>query len=159
MHKLLKLLLVALTLNNVAQNSVYALSVDEFVPGFLKAKSVESSETDPEFAFSIPARSLKRNASQAFTRTASSGAVFATPGDQGANNQYFDRNNINYDKNALVNFNITNSNQSALQSYSPRLNEASPEQQLKNKVAVPIQADKNTSVSVGQQQIELNIKY
>ena len=82
-----------------------------------------------------------------------------TLGSSGNSGKYFNRNANSYDQNAVVNFNLTDSNQAALQMYSPKLNNYSTEQTLKNNVAVPIQADKNTSINIGQQQIEFNIKY
>lgn len=159
---------------------VWALELDDFVPSFLSAAhKTESATADPALAFSLPEASKKRNssssgswycdrvsgivctkqnASRVIAQTVSGDNSIIANANQGANDQYFNRNKSNFNQNATNNFNITNSNQSALQIYAPQLN-YSAEQQIKNNMAVPIQADKNTSVSVGQQQIEFNIKY
>ncbi len=166
-----------------AYTSCMALSLDDFVPDFLTSSPKTESSVNSEIAFSIPESSKKRNASSnsawycdrvhnvfcskqdaskvialAVESSISNSAANINP-DANPNGKYFNRNSNNYDQNAINNFNLTNSNQSALQTYSPKLNNQSAEDQIRNNVAVPIQADKNTNISVGQQQIEFNIKY
>lgn len=166
----------------VFSSPIEALSMDDFTPDFLNNKNhaMESSNTDPQLAFSLPESSKKRNASMsnrgycgkahnvfcikqnesnAITSAVESTVNTSVSVDQGANAKYINRNNNSYDQNAIANFNITNANQTALQAYSPKLNNYSTEQQIKNNLAVPFQADKNTNISVGQQQIEFSIKY
>lgn len=161
--------------------SVFALSVNDFVPDFLTAsKAGESSNLNPDSAFSLPESSMKRsansndvwycdringvfcsnqNASQAIAKKFSSSTTTTAKANQGANAQYFNPNSNSYDQNAVANFNITNSNQTALQSYSPKLNNYSTEDQLKQNLAVPIKPDKNTNISVGTNQINFNMSY
>lgn len=161
--------------------SVAALSADDFVPGFLSSGSArESANVNPETAFSLPESSRARiansgdawycqrgngsfcsnhNASQAIAQKFSSSAPVTAKANQGANDQYFNPNSNNYDQNAVANFNITNANQAALQGYSPKLNNYTTQDQIKQNVAVPIQADKNTNISVGANQINFNMSY
>lgn len=154
--------------------------MDDFVPDFLSnGHTVESANLNPETAFVVPAMAKKRTEStsdtwycervnQAFCAKQSasaaivhinSSAPLAVKVNQGANDQYFNPNSNSYDKNAVVNFNITNSNQTALQGYSPKLNNYTTTDQLKQNIAVPIQADKNTNISVGANQINFNVSY
>lgn len=77
----------------------------------------------------------------------------------GGNGHYFNRNQNNFDQNAINNFNITDSNQSTLQAYAPQLNNRSMEDTLKDNVAIPIKANNNTDVSVGTNQIKFNVTY
>jgi hypothetical protein len=138
---------------------VNALGVNDFTPSFLSAPKVESAAINSKLRIKLADPGVRKNLSESNSSLYSPLRVVVTPGNQGANNQFFNRSSNNYDQNAIANFNITNSNQSALQTNSAKLNDDSPEQQLKNNVAVPIHTDKNTSVSVGQQQINLNISY
>ena len=158
----------------------YGLSVDDFIPDFLEPNDRVESSVNPDVAFKLPPATQKRTASGAnsryceragnvFCSTHQDNAALALSGESqaiagkgitnndtaGANGSYFNRNSNNYDQNAVATFNMTNSNQAAMQVYSPKLNE----DQLKNNVTVPLQADKNTNINIGQQQIEFNIKY
>lgn len=161
---------------------VYALSMDDFIPDFLEPNHKTESSINPAVAFSLPPETQKRASSSGSawyckrahnvfcSHRAESGAGNLQLANEsssiggkgldnnsysGANGNYFNRNSNSYDQNAVNNFNITNSNQATMQVYSPKLNE----DQLRNNVAVPLQADKNTNISIGQQQIEFNIKY
>ena len=157
-----------------------ALSMDDFTPDFLSSTTPTESSINPRSAFSIPEKSKKRNASNGSAwycdrvqnvfcnkqnasvvveQTIESVPVGTLLDVTQGNGKYLNRNNNNYDQNALANFNITDSNQTALQVYSPKLNTYSTEETLKNNLAVPIQANKNTNINIGQQQIEFNIQY
>ncbi len=160
---------------------VLALSADDFVPSFLStSKANESANLNPETAFSLPENSRARiansgddwycqrgngsfcahqNASQAIAKKLNGSAPVTARANQGANEQYFNPNSNNYDQNAVANFNITNANQTALQGYSPKLNNYTTQEQIKQNVAVPIQTDKNTNISVGTNQINFNMSY
>lgn len=168
-------------------SEVFAISLDDFVPDFLDPSGHKTeSSIDPQVAFSLPADTKKRAASSSdawycnrkqnvfcnrkeessanttLVVESSSGITgngIVNDAYTGANGSYFNRNSNNYDQNALNNFNITNSNQAAMQVASPKLNNSSMEDQLRNNVTVPVQAGKNTNVNIGQQQIEFNIKY
>lgn len=160
---------------------LYALSVDDFVPDFLAGgnHAGESANLDSSKAFSLSdatkqrtlagddsycdrvhqAFCAKENASAIIAHKTESGIPIKEVANLGANNQYFNPNSNNYDQNAVANFNITNSNQTALQGYAPKLNNYSTTDQIKSNLAVPIQADKNTNISVGATQINFNMSY
>lgn len=169
----------------VIVSEAFPLSMDDFVPDFLDP-SIHKTESsiDPQVAFSLPSDTQKRSASSGSAwycnrkqdvfcnrKQESSDTLMAAESARvvgngiandaytGANGSYFNRNSNNYDQNAVTNFNITNSNQAAMQVYSPKLNNSSMEDQLRNNVTVPVQAGKNTNVNIGQQQIEFNIQY
>ena len=175
----MKLQLLIFTCLGLLSLGAFALGLDDFVPDFLSnGHTVESANLNPETAFMVPVTAKKRSESsddwycdrvnQAFCAKQSasaaivhinSSAPLAAKVNQGANDQYFNPNSNSYDKNAVVNFNITNSNQTALQGYSPKLNNYTTTDQLKQNIAVPIQADKNTNISVGANQINFNVSY
>lgn len=80
----------------------------------------------------------------------------------GANDSYFNPNSSNkYNQNAIANFNITNSNQTAMQGVAPTMNtgNVSPEYLLKQNVSIPFKANNNTLVNVGASKVEFNITY
>lgn len=80
----------------------------------------------------------------------------------GANDSYFNPTSNKYDQNAIATFNITNSNQTALQSYSTTLNNTSSpttENLLKQNVTIPFKATNSTLVNVGASKVEFNITY
>lgn len=170
------------------QLNSFALGLDDFLPDFMSSnnKKIESANADPQIAFSIPESSKKRNASsntslycstvgnpncfkdptsgkniqRKVTKAgASTPAIDPLVGNQGANDQYFNRNTNNYDANAIANFNITNSNQTALQVSSPKLTNSSPEDTIKNSLAIPLKPNSNTAVSVGTNQVQFNVSY
>lgn len=168
-------------------SSSYGLNMNDFIPSFLRPTKVAESSIDPNLAFSMPHQTRKREASnpdnngycsrrqdvfcdsQSGNESGNKVVEAAKREDEealtikdaytGTNSSYFNRNSNNYDQNAISNFNITNSNQAALQVYSPKLNNLAPEDQIKNNFTLPLHTDKNTEISIGQQQIEFNIKY
>lgn len=166
-------------------SKAFSISMNDFVPDFLDPSNHKTeSSIDPQIAFSLPSDTQKRSASadsawycnrkqNVFCNRKKESSEMAAAAESagvggngiandvytGANSSYFNRNSNNYDQNAVNNFNITNSNQAAMQVYSPKLNNSSMEDQLRNNVTVPVQAGKNTNVNIGQQQIEFNIKY
>lgn len=78
----------------------------------------------------------------------------------GSNSRYINPNGNVYDQNAITNFNITNSNQSTMQLYSPLLNNSnSPVDLIKQNVAIPFKASNSTEVNVGVSKVEFNISY
>lgn len=79
--------------------------------------------------------------------------------NQGANDQYFNRNGNSFDQNAINNFNITNSNQTTMQAYSPQLNNATIEDKLKQNIAIPLSTGSNSAVSVGANNVQFNVSY
>mgnify|MGYP003509207151 FL=1 len=79
--------------------------------------------------------------------------------NQGANSQYYNRDGNTYNQNAINNFNITNSNQTAMQPYSAQLNNLSIEDKLKQSIAIPLKAGENTAVSVGTNNVQFNVSY
>ncbi len=161
---------------------VHAFSVDDFVPDFLSAGQVSESQVlNSHMAFSIPESSqqrftnsneqywycdklkdplcMKQNASAVIARTKSDNAEATVHANLGANDKYFNRNSNSYDQNAVANFNITNSNQAAMQAYSPKLNNYSTEDTLKQSVAIPLKPSNNTAVTVGTNQVQFNLSY
>lgn len=82
----------------------------------------------------------------------------ATP-KTGANSSYVNPNSNTYDQNAVANFNITNANQSTLQSYSPVLNNQSTKDMLIQNTTIPFKASNSTSLNVGTNKVEFNISY
>lgn len=78
----------------------------------------------------------------------------------GANNSYINPNSNSYDKNAMVNFNITNSNQTLMQAYSDDLNPVvTPSEYVLEKVTIPFQTTENTKLNVGTNKVEFNWSY
>lgn len=77
----------------------------------------------------------------------------------GANSSYVNPNNNTYDQNAVANFNITDANQSTLQSYSPLLNNQSTKDMLIQNTTIPFKAGNSTSLNVGTNKVEFNISY
>lgn len=78
----------------------------------------------------------------------------------GANNNYINPNSNSYDKNAIVNFNITNSNQTLMQAYSDDLNPVvTPSEYVLEKVTIPFQTTENTKLNVGTNKVEFNWSY
>lgn len=78
----------------------------------------------------------------------------------GANDSYFNPNDNDFDKNAVANFNITNSNQTLMQTYSPELNpDYTPATYILEKVVIPVKTTENSSLSVGTNKVEFNLSY
>ena len=168
------------------QLNAFALGLDDFVPDFVSASNqVESANANPVTAFSIPEASQQRKAKSnesywycdkihnpSCVKQASSAAlaqkiiqpvtgnkVVTASANQGANSQYYNRDGNIYDQNAINNFNITNSNQTAMQPYSAQLNNLSIEDKLKQSIAIPLKAGNNTEVSVGANNVQFNVSY
>lgn len=172
-------LLLSMTFISV---NVYALSMDDFMPDFLSySPSAESQNLNPHLAFSIPESSqerftnsnesywycdklrdplcTKQNASSVVNKTQLGSAEIEAHANLGANEKYFNRNSNLYDQNAVANFNITNSNQAAMQAYAPQLNNYSTEDTLKHNIAIPLKPSSNTAVSVGTNNVQFNMSY
>lgn len=82
----------------------------------------------------------------------------------GSSNNYVDSNSYKFDQNAVTNFNITNSNQTAMQSYATVINNngnsmVSPSEMILNKLSVPIKTGDNSSIQVTPDKVEFNLKY
>lgn len=78
----------------------------------------------------------------------------------GANDSYVNPNNNSYNHNAVANFNITNANQTTLQTYSPALNtNNNPQNMIIQNAAIPFKPNNSTSVNVGANKVEFNISY
>jgi len=153
----------------------YTLNLDEFVPNFLATDKVaESGNLDsglrfksapankPKSSSSMPYSFLTQSAeygkaqlggSESATLISGNGIIPVAP-NVGANDSYINRNSNVYDANAVANFNLTNSNQSTMQSYSAKLNNFSPETTLKNNFAIPLKPDGNTEVNIGVNQLQ-----
>ena len=168
------------------QLNAFALGLDDFVPDFISSSSrVESANANPVTAFSIPEASQQRNAksnesywycdkihnpscvkqassaalAQKIIQPVSGSNVLNSSANQGANSQYYNRDGNTYNQNAINNFNITNSNQTAMQPYSAQLNNLSIEDKLKQNIAIPLKAGENTAVSVGTNNVQFNVSY
>ena len=78
----------------------------------------------------------------------------------GANDSYFNPNSTTFDKNAIVNFNTTNSNQVLMQSYSAELNpEPTIQNLIKDKINIPVKTTENSQLNVGANKVEFNWSY
>ncbi|MDD3267089.1 MAG: hypothetical protein PHC75_07925 [Burkholderiales bacterium] len=82
----------------------------------------------------------------------------------GSSSNYVDSNSYKFDQNAVNNFNITNSNQTAMQSYATVINAngnnvVSPSEMIMNRLAVPIKTGDNSSIKVTPEKVEFNLKY
>lgn len=101
------------------------------------------------------------NSSLSSKKFSGSGGVHEISIYNGANNNYVNPNNAKFNQNAIANFNITNSNQTTLQTYSPELNydAKSPIELIRNNLAVPIKTGDNSSISVMPDKVEFNLTY
>lgn len=82
----------------------------------------------------------------------------------GSSSNYVDSNSYKFDQNAVNNFNITNSNQTAMQSHATGVNNnvnnvVSPSEMIMNRLAVPIKTGDNSSIKVTPEKVEFNLKY
>ena len=168
---------------------VLSLELNDFAPNLINSNNqVESSPNNKLIVFSLPESSQTHNVSNTGSilpcgevigaacnvSKVSSSAVIAqrvkptavtvqqqpvSMANQGANDQYFNRNGNNFDQNAINNFNITNSNQTTMQAYSPQLNNATIEDKLKQNIAIPLSTGSNSAVSVGANNVQFNVSY
>ena len=167
---------------------VLSLELNDFAPNLIYSNNqVESLPNNKLIVFSLPESSHTHNVSNTGNilpcdkvidpacngNKASSSAVVAqgvkptivtaqqpvSMANQGANDQYFNRNGNSFDQNAINNFNITNSNQTTMQAYSPQLNNATLEDKLKQNIAIPLSTGSNIAVSVGTNNVQFNVSY
>lgn len=163
---------------------LYAVDMSDYVPAFLKYNKNPSSPaiTNPALAFKLPESSVRRvEQSKQLWYCNRVNNVFCTqpklvepnyplidelePSDLIINpekapaNSFYSKNSLGYSENAINSFNLTDSNQSSMQVYAPKLNELTPQDQIRNSLLLPIQASKNANINLSQQKIELNIHY
>lgn len=165
----------------------YALNLNDFAPSIINSNNnvVESSIVRPLVGLNIVESSTRQavlkntessmscnRAQNPFCMEQSSNAISSqnsksvignaqpvVTANQGANDQYFNRDGTNFDQNAINNFNITNSNQTAMQAYSSQLNNVNLEDRLKQNLAIPLSTGSNSAVSVGTNKVQFNVSY
>ena len=137
-----------------------AVNMSDSVPGFLMPGIQESSESTVIAKTSVEA---KRN-------TSGSNTVYCNRED--SDNIFCNKNNANLQRRGSINYNNdknsdktkmvdvstsakTSSNQSALQDQHTR----DALQQQQNNLSLPIKPSKDVDVNVGQQQVQIKIKY
>ncbi len=165
----------------------YALNLNDFAPNIINSNNnvVESSIVRPLVGLNVVESSTRQvvlkntessmscnRAQNPFCMEQPSNAISSqnsksvignaqpvVTANHGANDQYFNRDGTDFDQNAINNFNITNSNQTAMQAYSSQLNNVNLEDRLKQNLAIPLSTGSNSAVSVGTNKVQFNVSY